>query len=390
MKQELIDYIDSIQSEIIQYRRHIHQHPELSFHEYETSQFIFERLVQFGLNPEKISETGVVCVISNKNHSFANGCIALRADMDALPIQENTDLPFASVHPGIMHACGHDVHTSVLLGVAKVLSEFREELCEPVKIIFQPGEEKLPGGASILISEGVLENPTVNKIYGLHVAPELKIGQIGWKKGIYMASCDEIHIQIHGKGGHGALPQNCIDPIVIGATLVLQLQTIISRKSDPRTPSVLTIGHFEALGATNVIPSTAILKGTFRTFDEKWREEAHRWILDYTQRTVEAAGGTVDITIEKGYPFLNNHSETTEEALVKWKNQLPNIKCVPLDIRMTSEDFAYYSQKVPACFFRLGTSNENADTQFSVHHPQFMADENAIPIGIKAFCSLLF
>lgn len=387
MNSEITQFIHSIQDEIIGFRRHIHQNPELSFEEYQTSEFIYNQLSKLGLQPKRIGTTGVVAIIQNDRHDISKGCVGFRADIDALPILEKTALDFSSKNEGVMHACGHDIHSSILLGVAKTLVAFKELLKEPVKIIFQPGEEKLPGGASILIEEGVLENPKVNRIYALHVAPELRVGQIGWKKGVYMASCDEIYIDIHGKGGHGALPQNCVDPITIGASLVMNLQQVISRKGDPKIPSVLTIGHFEALGATNVIPAIAKLKGTFRTFNEEWRAQAHQWIEKYTKQTVEAAGGTVDITIEKGYPFLKNHEEVTEQFVQNIAENMKEIELIPLDIRMTSEDFSYYSQKIPACFFRLGTSNEDSTTHFGVHHPQFIVDESAIAIGIQAFCN---
>ncbi|HRO76020.1 MAG TPA: M20 family metallopeptidase [Crocinitomicaceae bacterium] len=385
METKLDDYIAEINAEIIAIRRQIHQNPELSFQEFETSKLIFDFLKELGLTPQIVGKTGVTAIIQNEKHDLSKGCIALRADMDALPITEQTELSFVSQNNGIMHACGHDVHTSVLLGVAKTLVKFKEHLSEPVKLIFQQGEEVLPGGASVLIEAGILKNPTVNRIYGLHVAPELNVGEIGWKKGIYMASCDEIHLTIHGKGGHGALPQNCIDPIVIGASLITNIQQIISRKSDPKIPSVLTFGYFEGLGATNVIPSEVKIKGTFRTFNEEWRTKAHAWISDFVHATCQAHGATADLNIKKGYPFLQNDEKTVSDFVEKLK-QTSSIQLKELEIRMTSEDFAYYSQKIPACFFRLGTSNNDPKTQFSVHNPQFSIDEKAIDLGIKAFC----
>lgn len=386
MKEAILKYIERIEEEIIAVRRHLHQHPELSFEEVNTSRFIFEKLSGLGLEPQITGKTGVVAVIKNEQQDFSKGCVALRADIDALPIFEKTGLSFASQNEGVMHACGHDVHTAVLLGTAKVLSHFKEYLKSPVKLIFQPGEEKLPGGAAVLIKEGVLENPKVNRIFGLHVAPELKVGELGWKKGVYMASCDEIYIDVHGKGGHGALPQNCVDPIVIGASLILNLQQVISRKADPRIPNVLSFGHFEGIGATNVIPSEVKIKGTFRTFDEDWRSQAHEWIRKYVYSHVESAGGTVDLNIEKGYPFLKNDPATVDSFLENMTTIADQVRMVELDIRMTSEDFSYYSQEIPACFFRLGTSNNDENTHFGVHHPQFCIDERAIFSGIKAFC----
>lgn len=389
METNFLNYINEIEAEIITIRRHIHQNPELSFEEYKTSQFIFQKLVEFGLDPKPIGNTGLTAIITNENLTLSDGCIAFRADIDALPIHEETGLPFCSNNNGVMHACGHDVHSSILLGVAKVLSKYRTQLKEPIKLIFQPGEEKLPGGASILIREKVLENPKVKCIYGLHVSPELKVGQIGWRKGIYMASCDEIYVNIIGRGGHGALPQNCIDPIVIGANIITGIQQVISRKADPRTPSVLSFGHFESLGATNVIPDKALLKGTFRTFDEGWRKKAHFWIQSYIQKAAESAGGKVEIQIIKGYPFLKNDALVVDTLIHQIQKTNLGFELVPLDIRMTSEDFSYYSQEVPACFFRLGTSNDSIETQFGVHNSQFLIDEKAIAVGIKAFCSLV-
>ena len=384
MKNEIFDYVRSIQEEIIGYRRHLHENPELSFQEYQTRDFIFEKLKSFGLEPKIIGETGVTALVINNQQSENEPCIGLRADMDALPIEEQAKVPFKSKNSGVMHACGHDVHTSILLGVAKVLSKYKHLLKQPIKLISQPGEEKLPGGASVLIKAGILDHPKVEKIYGLHVSPELKVGQIGYRSGIYMASCDEIYIDIHGKGGHGALPQNCVDPIVIGASLVMDLQQIISRKGDPRIPSVLTFGHFEALGATNVIPNEAKLKGTFRTFNEEWRAKAHQWIEKSTQAIVESAGGKVDIRIEKGYPFLKNDALLTSQFVTTMQENT-EITLVPLEIRMTSEDFSYYTQEVPAVFFRLGTSDEKNQTQYSVHNSNFLVNEECIYHGINTF-----
>ncbi len=386
MKNQVFTYIDEIEKEVIAIRRHLHQHPELSFQEHETSRFIANQLQELGLTPEFIGETGVITIIQNDNHDLSKGCIGLRADMDALPITEQTGLSYASENTGVMHACGHDVHTAVMLGVAKVLVRFKEQLEQPIKLIFQPGEEVLPGGASILIANGVLENPNVNVIYGLHVAPELRVGEIGWRKGMYMASCDEIYIDIHGKGGHGALPQNCVDPIAIGASLILELQQVISRKGDPRIPSVLSFGYFEGLGATNIIPSDVKIKGTFRTFNEEWRTKAHQWITDYVHSICEAAGATVDLRIEKGYPFLKNDENTVNLFVQKMALLTNEIQLKELDIRMTSEDFSYYSQEIPSCFFRLGVSNNDVKTHFSVHHPQFLVDENSLCLGVKSFC----
>ncbi|OFZ64943.1 MAG: N-acyl-L-amino acid amidohydrolase, partial [Bacteroidetes bacterium RIFCSPHIGHO2_02_FULL_44_7] len=286
------------------YRHHLHAHPELSYKEYNTMQFVADRLNELGIDHTVgIGDTGVVGIIRGDHHTANQNCIALRADLDALPIQEENEVEYKSTVDGVMHACGHDVHTSVLLGAAEILHELRNLLPHPVKLIFQPGEEKNPGGASYMIRDGALKNPSVSKIFALHVFPDMPTGKVGFKEGIYMASCDEVYLTIHGKGGHGATPHQCIDPILIGANILTQLQQVVSRQCDPKIPCVLSFGHFEALGATNVIPSTAHLKGTFRTMNEAWRAEAHELIRRTATHIAQAAGGAVDVIIDIGYPY---------------------------------------------------------------------------------------
>lgn len=380
----------NILDEIIAIRRHIHQHPELSFEEFETANFVEKKLIEFGLTPARCTQTGLVATVYPENYNQNDGCIALRADMDALPIHEETNLPYASQNKGVMHACGHDVHTAILLGVAKIIQQNKNALKKAVKFIFQPGEETLPGGASLMIKENVLKNPTVEQIYGLHVFPELEVGKIGFKKGMYMASTDEIYITIHGKGGHGAMPHQNIDPIFIGSSIVLNLQSIVSRKCDPKIPCVLSIGHFEAIGATNVIPNKAILKGTFRTMGEKWRAEAHQLIQEQVENMATSMGAKAEIEIKKGYPFLVNDKTITEKAQQNAEQLLGKENIVELPIRMTAEDFSYYSQEIPACFFRLGVRNEKINAVYGVHNSQFCIDEQAILVGMKAFLSIVF
>jgi amidohydrolase len=289
-----------------------------------------------------------------------------------------------------MHACGHDVHTSVLLGAAEILLAIRNELPNPIKLIFQPGEEKNPGGASILIQEGILKNPTVSKMYALHVFPEMETGKIGFKEGIYMASCDEIYMTINGKGGHGAMPHQCIDPIMIGANIVSSLQQIVSRSCDPKTPCVLSFGHFEGLGATNVIPSKVYLKGTFRTMDETWREKALELIKQQATSIANTFGGTIDVEISRGYPCLFNNEELTQKLKHKSELFLGRNQVEDLPIRLTSEDFAFYSQEIPVCFVRLGVGNIEKGITFGVHHPRFDIDKNALIIGMQTLCLAVF
>lgn len=366
------------------YREHLHMHPELSYQENETMLFVSRALSSLGIeHTTGIGGTGITALIRSSKHSLDQSCIGLRADMDALPILEENNVPYASKVPGVMHACGHDVHTSVLLGAAEILFELREELPHPVKLIFQPGEEKNPGGASLMIRDGALKNPDVKEMYALHVFPDLETGKAGFKEGIYMASCDEIYLTIHGKGGHGATPHQCIDPIIIGANLLLQLQQIVSRKCDPKIPCVLSFGHFEALGATNVIPSKAHLKGTFRTMDENWRAQALILIENMSKEIVEAHGATLEIEISKGYPFLENDPETTRKMQSKAIIALGEENVIDLPIRLTAEDFSFYSQEIPVCFFRLGTRNESLGFTHGVHHPKFDIDPEALVTGVE-------
>jgi amidohydrolase len=345
--------------------------------------FVSEKLSSLGIPHERnVGGTGIVAMIESDHHKGMN-CVALRADLDALPILEENEVAYKSTKPGIMHACGHDVHTSILLGAAEILNEVKDQLKQPVKLIFQPGEEKNPGGATYMIRAGALENPKVDKIFALHVFPDLPVGELGFRGGRYMASCDEIYITIHGKGGHGATPHQCIDPIIIGANLILQLQQIISRKCDPKIPSVLSFGHFEALGATNVIPSKAVLKGTFRTMDERWRESALELIQSQTKAIIELHGGVAEIEISRGYPCVENDSEVTFELSNKAKILIGEMNVHDLPIRLTSEDFAFYSQVVPACFFRLGVRNESKGIVYGVHHPKFDIDSEALKLGVQ-------
>ncbi len=372
------------------YREHLHKHPELSYQEVETMNFVSEQLTKLGIPHQKnVGGTGVVGIIENEKHKGMKA-IALRADLDALPIHEENDVPYKSINSGVMHACGHDVHTSILLGTAEILNEIKDQLPQPVKLIFQPGEEKNPGGATYMIRDGALANPEVEKIIALHVFPELNVGEVGFSAGKYMASCDEIYVTIIGKGGHGATPHLCIDPIVIGSNLILQLQQIISRRCDAKTPSVLSFGHFEAIGATNIIPEKAILKGTFRTMDESWREEALNLLRFQIESIVSAHGGKVELEISRGYPCVMNDENITNELAIKAASILGKEKVHELPIRLTSEDFAYYSQIIPACFFRLGVRNEDKGIVYSVHHPRFDIDSEALKTGMQVMSAACF
>jgi len=378
MKERVKEKADHYFHKVVEIRRHLHQHPELSFQEEQTAQFVFQTLESMGLQPQRMANTGVVALIEGAK---TGPVVALRADLDALPILETNEVPYKSKNDGVMHACGHDVHTASLLGAAMILNDLKSELSGKIKLIFQPGEEKLPGGASIMIQEGVLKNPEPKAIFGQHVFPELEVGKVGFRSGQYMASCDEIHITVKGKGGHGAMPHLAIDPILISSHLVLALQQVVSRKSNPLIPSVLTIGKFIGNGATNVIPSEVKLEGTFRTFDETWRSEAHKEIVSIAENLVKSMGGTCDIDIQRGSPFVFNDEALTEKARQSAIAYLGESNVVEIPMRATGEDFSFYTQAMPGTFYRLGVTNPSKGIMHPVHSPSFDADEESLRIG---------
>ena len=372
----------------VQVRRHIHANPELSFEEYNTAAYVKQVLEKYGIVAESMADTGLVALIKGKNPDKKT--IALRADLDALPIVEANEVEYKSKNEGVMHACGHDVHTASLLGAARILQDMREEFEGTIKLVFQPGEEKFPGGASIMIKEGVLQNPAPKGIVGQHVFPMLPAGKVGFKSGMYMASADEIYITVKGKGGHAALPEMNVDPVLISAHLIVALQQIVSRHASPKTPSVLSFGKVEAKGATNVIPNEVKIEGTFRTMNEEWRREAHKKIKKLAEGLCESMGGSCDIDIKNGYPYLKNDPELTSIARAAAVDYLGADNVVDLDLWMGAEDFAYYSQEVPACFYRLGTRNEERGITSGVHTPTFDIDEAALEtgIGLMAYIAL--
>jgi amidohydrolase len=366
--------------EIIANRRHLHMHPELSFHEKKTARFVADQLRNIGLAPQEgIADTGVVVLIEGRNPESKT--IALRADMDALPIIEANDVPYKSLTDGVMHACGHDVHTSSLLGTARILHTLRDQFEGSIKLVFQPGEEKIPGGASLMIRDGVLENPAPQGMFGQHVAPNIPVGKVGFREGLYMASTDEIYLTVKGKGGHGAMPEYNIDPVLIASHIIVALQQIVSRNSPPKIPCVLSFGKVTANGATNVIPNEVHIEGTFRTMNEEWREKGHKTMVKMAEGIAEAMGGSCDFEIRKGYPFLKNHPELTRRAKNYAIDYLGAENVIDLDIWMAGEDFAFYTQHTDACFYRLGTRNEARGIVSSVHTPTFDVDEAALPLG---------
>lgn len=367
-------------AEIISIRRHLHAHPELSFEEFNTSDFIASRLKEFGIPfKQGMVKTGIVGLIEGRAPS--KKIIALRADMDALPILEANTCEYASKNEGVMHACGHDVHSASLLGAAKILNELKNEFEGTIKLIFQPGEEKLPGGASLMIKEGVLENPKPQSIFGQHVFPSMETGKVGFRNGMYMASTDEIYVTVKGKGGHAAMPADYNNPLLIASQIMLELNNIFM-KQEQKAPTVLAFGKIIGNGATNVIPEEVKIEGTFRTMNEEWRKEAHAKMKMLAEEIAKKMGGVCDFRIETGYPFLVNDEKITSSARKAAEEYLGKENVEELPLRMTAEDFAFYSQQVPACFYRLGTGNKAKGITSGVHTVTFDIDEKALETGV--------
>lgn len=364
-------------SEIIAVRRHLHSHPELSGMEKETSAFVAGQLSKLAI-PFRANVGGYGIVAEIQGGKGPGRCVALRADMDALQIEEQNSVSYKSQNPGVMHACGHDAHTAALLGAARILTEVREHFSGTVKLIFQPSEEQYPGGAITMINDGVLLDPKPDFIFGAHVCPDLESGKAGMRSGPYMASTDEIYLTVKGKGGHAATPDINIDPVVTAAHILVALQQVASRLAPPAVPTVLSFGRVIADGRTNVIPHEVKIDGTIRTFDEQWRQRAHQHITRIAQKTAESMGATCEVFIDKGYPFLVNDLNTTQIANKLAKNYLGEANVVELDQRMTAEDFAYFSQRIPACFYRFGVRNEKRGITANLHTPEFDIDEKSL------------
>jgi len=380
LKQKIQSLSTQYLQEFIEIRRHLHAHPELSYKEFETSKFVQQKLAAWAIPFEIKATTGVVGLIKGRNAD--SRIIALRADMDALPIVEENDVAYKSINEGIMHACGHDVHTSCLLGAAKILSETKDEWEGTVKLIFQPGEERNPGGASLMIKDGALENPKPHGIFGLHVHPGLTVGKTSFRKGRVMASADELYITVKSKGGHAAAPHLTADTILIASHLITSLQQIISRNNNPLSPSVLSICSIQGGHTTNVIPSEVKLMGTFRAMDEKWRYKAHELIKKQTVELVGAMGAEADVHVDVGYPFVDNDAALTDVAWKLADDYLGKENVDETELRMGAEDFGYYTHVVPGCFYRLGVRDEEQGIIHNVHTPKFNIDESAIEIGM--------
>lgn len=360
--------------EIISLRRTLHQNPELSFKEFETSKLVFDKLSKLKLDSvKKIAVTGVTALIKGNSKGK---CVGLRADLDALPIHENTGLPFASKNKGVMHACGHDAHTSMLYGAALILNEIKDELKGSVKLIFQPAEEKNPGGASIMIKEGVLKNPNVDAIFGQHVIVDKPAGSLGFCPGVTFASQDEIYINIYGKQAHGAKPHLSVDPIVTASQVILALQTIVSRNTNPYDPIVITIGKIEGGSATNIIPHEVKLSGTIRTLNENLRKKSLKLIERTVKGITDAAGAKYKFEISPGYPELVNDGKMTSFAERSAIDFTGKKNIFTAERIMGAEDFAYYLKKIPGTFYRIGVGNTT-----DIHTPTINLDEKALFAG---------
>ena len=388
LKEEIKQIAATIHSKVIKNRRYLHAHPELSFNEYGTSAFIKAKLDEMQIAWKEMAGTGIVGIIEGKKTS--DKVVALRADIDALPITEANGINYASKNDGVMHACGHDVHTSSLLGVAQILQSIKSKFGGTIKLIFQPGEEQLPGGASIMIKEGVLENPKPHAVIGLHVLPSLECGKIAMRKGKQMASMDEINITVRGKGGHGAQPHQNIDPVVISAHIIIALQQIVSRIANPTTPTVLSFGKIIANGAVNIIPDEVYIEGTFRTLDETWRNDAHKRMKKMAEDIAESMGGNCEFIIKRGYPFLVNNDALTESVQNFSQEYLGKENVIEADIWLAAEDFSYYSQNADSCFYLLGVGNKNKKITSALHTATFNVDEDVLSIstGLMAYIAI--
>lgn len=361
-------------------REHLHAHPELSYQEKETAAYISSMLTTWGIrHTSGIAGHGIVAWV--EGNPSQGPVRAIRADMDALPIQEKNTVSYRSQHDGVMHACGHDVHSTCVLGAARILHELRDHWQGKVQVIFQPAEEVLPGGASLMIKEGIFEKSHTEWIFGQHVYPELPAGKVGFRAGAYMASTDELYVTVKGKGGHGAKPDKAVDPVLVAAHLIVALQQVASRWANPQMPTVLSFGKVIANGATNVIPDEVRMDGTFRTFDEAWRNEAHARMKQLAEDLCKAMGATVDFRIERGYPVVFNHEELTARAMQAARDYLGDHNVAYLDMRTTAEDFAYYSQIMPGCFYRLGTAGADGTYSAPIHNAHFDVHEKAIETG---------
>lgn len=381
VKERIRKLANEYKEEVTDIRRHLHQHPELSMKEEKTAAFIRTKLDAMGIEYQhRVAGHGIVAVI--KGSGKGDKVLALRADMDALPIEESNNTTYKSLNEGVMHACGHDVHMACLLGAAKILNELKDSFGGEIKLLFQPSEEALPGGARMMIEEGVLQNPQVRSIIGQHVAPLVDAGKVGIRSGMYMASADEIYLTVKGKGGHAGMPHLLVDPVVIASHIIIGLQQLVSRNNTPWIPSVLSFGKLMADGRTNIIPSEVKIAGTLRTFNEPWRAQAQDKLTAMAKGIAESMGGECEVDIVKGFPFLANDETLADNFRSYATEYLGKENIVELDISMTAEDFSWFSQEIPALFYRLGTRNEDKGIVSGIHTSTFDIDEEALETGM--------
>lgn len=384
----LLERVGEISEEIIGIRRKIHQNPEISFEETETTALVREYLDGLGIeNRPNGDRTGVIGILKGEK---PGPVIALRADMDALKLEEATGLPFASQNPGACHACGHDIHTAVLLGTAKILSEYREELCGTVKFLFQPAEEGL-GGAKSMIENGALKNPKPDYILACHTWPEMPAGSIGVRKGAMLGASDSFRITVKGKGGHAAHPHKGIDPVVVSAYIITELQTIVSRRVAPVDSAVITVGHLTAGTVNNIIPNEAVMEGTVRTQDPETRKQVAEYIKNLAEGTAKAMGAEAEVDYKFGVGPTLCDSELVDlisEAVTKTLGA-DRLLQVPVP-SMGAEDFAYYLEHVPGALFRLGTYDDTPQSHWALHNPSTLFNEKAIPAGVAAMAASVF
>jgi amidohydrolase len=389
IKDQIKKFSSEFLEEVREIRRHFHENPELSREEYQTAEYICKKLDEYKIPYKKgVAGTGVVGLIEGKNSASRN--IALRADMDALPIKEENNVPYKSRVPEKMHACGHDVHLACLLGAAKILNKLKDKFKGSIKLFFQPSEETYPGGAIGMINEGVLKNPETSHVIGQHVINTLDAGKVGMKSGLYMASTDEIFLTVKGKGGHAATPDQIIDPILIASHIVVALQQIVSRKANPLVPTVISFGRIIGEGRTNVIPDEVSISGTIRTYDETWRKTIQDTIRSMSSTIAESMGGSCDVRIASGYPFLKNDQDLTSKIRDNAKDYLGESNVVELEPRMTAEDFSYFANEVPSCLYRLGIRNEKKGILSNLHSSTFDVDESCLETGMGLMAYLAY
>lgn len=389
LQQKIKKIAHSLYPQIVEIHRFLHQHPETAFQEHSTAAYIAEVLKKHHISfAEGVAQTGLVGQIDGIEPD--SHTIALRADMDALEIEEDSGLPYSSLTPGMMHACGHDIHMASLLGTILILHQLRKTFKGRVKFLFQPSEEKNPGGASVMIAEGALEQPQVQQMIAQHVLPELEVGKVGFRKGAYMASTDEIYLSVSAKGGHGGIPHQAVDTVLIASHIVVALQQIVSRRAKPFIPTVLSFGRFVANGQTNVIPPKVEIAGTMRTFDETWRRQMQDEIKRIAQGVAQSMGGDCQLRVSHGFPSISNDEILTELMIQAAKDYLGKDKVVEIDMRTTGDDFGFYAQQLPTCYYRLGTSKPNGTSPAGLHTAQFVAEEESLltGMGLMAWLSI--